>query len=263
MNERSAETIERIELDVNGTRSVVLAVGDPGSPPLVYLHGGGTFHGAEFASTWAEDFRVMMPFHPGYGESGDYDDLQSVHDLVLHYTELFDQLGLVRDVNLVGLSLGGLLAARFAIEQQHRLRRLVLCCPAGLKVPEVPVDDLFTLKPEEVVGRLVHRFDTIAKWLPSDPHDVDFTVDRYRETRTTALLFWEHPFDRVIPRWLGRVTVPAMVVWGDEDRLAPPALAPHWGALLPNATVKSFPDAGLLVLDESPNAVTAIAEFFT
>ena len=181
MNERSAETIKRIELDVNGTPSVVLALGDPVSPPLVYFHGAGTFHGAEFASAWAEDFRVLMPFHPGYGESGDYDDLQSVHDLVLHYTELFDQLGLVQDVNLVGLSLGGLLAARFAIEQQHRLRRLVLCCPAGLKVPEVPVDDLFTLKPEELVGRLVHRFDTIAKWLPSDPHDVDFTVDRYRD----------------------------------------------------------------------------------
>jgi pimeloyl-ACP methyl ester carboxylesterase len=161
------------------------------------------------------------------------------------------------------LSLGGLLAARFAIEQQHRLRRLVLCCPAGLKVPDVPVDDLFTLKPEEVVGRLVHNFDTIAKWLPSDPHDVDFTVDRYRETRTTALLFWEHPFDRVIPRWLGRVTIPTMVIWGDEDRLVPSALASHWGALLPAGTVKTFPDAGHLVLDESADAVTTIAEFFT
>ena len=125
------------------------------------------------------------------------------------------------------------------------------------------MDDLFTLKPEEVVGRLVHNFDTIAKHLPADPHDVDFTVDRYRETRTTALLFWEHPFDRVIPRWLGRVSIPTMVIWGDEDRLVPPALAAHWGALLPDATVKTFPDAGHLVLDESPNAVTTIAEFFS
>jgi pimeloyl-ACP methyl ester carboxylesterase len=258
----SAETIERIELDVNGTPSVVLAVGDPGAPPLVYFHGAGTFHGADFASSWAEDFRVLMPFHPGYGESGDYDDLQSVHDLVLHYTELFDQMRLVSDVNLIGLSLGGLLAARFAIEQQHRLRRLVLCCPAGLKVPAVPVDDLFTLKPEEIVGRLVHDFGTIARHLPADPADVDFTVDRYREARTTALLFWEHPFDRVIPRWLGRVTTPSMVIWGADDRLVPAALAPHWGALLPDATVKTFPGAGHLVLDESADAVTTIAEFF-
>jgi pimeloyl-ACP methyl ester carboxylesterase len=248
---------------VNGTRTVVLALGAADAPPLVYLHGGGTFHGADFAGTWAQDFRVLMPYHPGFGESGDYDDLREPHDLVLHYVELFDQLGLVRDVSLVGISLGGLLAARLAIEQQHRLHRLVLCCPAGLKVPDVPVDDFFTIPPEELGGRLVHDFDTLARHLPDDPHDVDFAVDRYRETRTMALLLWDHPFDRVIPRWLGRVTVPTMIVWGEEDRLVPPALAEHWGALLPNATVKTFSEAGHLVLDESREAVTAIAEFCT
>ncbi len=103
-----------------------------------------------------------MPFHPGFGESGDLDDLREVHDLVLHYTELFDQLGLTNDVNLVGFSLGGLIAARFAIEQQHRLRRLVLVAPTGLRVPGVQVDDLFRIPPDELVGRLVHRFETLA-----------------------------------------------------------------------------------------------------
>ena len=156
-----------------------------------------------------------------------------MHDLVLHYIELFDQLGLTDDVNLVGFSLGGLLAARFAIEQKHRLRRLVLVAPAGLRVPGVEVDDLFRIPPEELPGRLVHRMDTLAPHLPTDPHDVDFTVDRYRETRTTAIMLWEHPFDRVLPRWLGRVDIPTLVVWGEEDRLVPPRLAPAWAALLP------------------------------
>ena len=87
---------------------------------------------------------------PGFGDSGDLDDLREVHDLVLHYTELFDQLGLTGDVNLVGLSLGGLLAARFAIEQKHRLRRLVLVAPTGLRVPGREVDDLFRFPPEEL-----------------------------------------------------------------------------------------------------------------
>ncbi len=255
------QTFERLELDINGTSTVVLSTGAPTAPPLVYLHGAGTFHGAVFASKWAERYRVIMPFHPGYGESGDYDELREVHDLVLHYTELFDRLELTRGVNLLGLSLGGLLAARFAIEQQHRLRRLVLCCPAGLKVAGLQVDDLFRIPPEELVGRLVHRFDTIAPYLPTDPHDVDFIVDRYRETRTTALLLWDHPFDRVIPRWLGRVQVPTMVVWGSEDRLLPVTFAPAWGALLPHATVRTFADAGHLVLDESAAAVAEIAEF--
>ena len=72
-------------------------------------------------------------------------------------------------------------------------------------------------------------------------------------------MLWDHPFDRVIPRWLGRVDIPTLIVWGDDDRLLPPELAPAWAALLPDATVKTFPDAGHLVLDESPDAADAVA----
>ena len=252
---------ERVTLDVNGTKTVVFAAGDPAAPPLVFLHGAGTFHGWAFAEAWADRYRVLLPHHPGYGESGDIEDLHDVHDLVLHDTELFDQLGLVSDVNLVGFSLGGLVAARFAIEQKHRLRRLVLVAPAGLRVPGVAVDDLFRIPPDELVERLAHRSDTLRPHLPADPHDVDFIVDRYRETRTTAIMLWEHPYDRVLPRWLGRVDVPTLIVWGDEDRLLPVELAPAWAALLPHATVATFADAGHLVLDESPAARDAVAEF--
>src|SRR5262249_38805132 len=181
MSRDGTKAFERLEFDVNGTPTVVLSTGDPGSPPLVFLHGAGTFHGWEFAEPWTSAFRVLIPYHPGYGESGDIEGLRDVHDLVLHYTDLFDQLGLTSGVNLVGFSLGGLVAARFAIEQKHRLRRLVLVAPAGLRVPDVVVDDLFRIPPEELTGRLVHRMDTILPHLPTDAHDVDFIVDRYRE----------------------------------------------------------------------------------
>lgn len=253
--------LERLTFDVNGTSTVVLAAGDPDAPPLVFLHGAGTWHGWGFSEGWTATHRVLIPFHPGYGLSDDLEGLSEVHDLVIHYVELFDQLGLTADVDLVGLSLGGLLAARFAIEQKHRLRRLVLCCPGGLRAPGVEVDDLFRIRPDEILGRLAHRMETLQPFLPEDPHDVDFTVDRYRELRTTALMLWDHPFDRVIPRWLGRVDIPTLIVWGDDDTLLPPALAPAWAALLPDATVKTFPDAGHLVLDESPEAAEAVAQF--
>ena len=252
-------TFERLAYDVNGTETVVLAAGDPSAPPLVFLHGAGTFHGFAFTEPWIEHHRVLVPYHPGYGESGDLPELREVHDLVLHYTALFDELGLTHDVDLVGFSLGGLLAARLAIEQKHRLRRLVLVAPAGLRVPGVEVDDLFGIPPEELMGRLAHHVETLLPHLPDDPHDVDFTVDRYREMRSTALMLWEHPFDRVVPRWLGRVDIPSLVVWGEEDRLLPVELAPAWAALLPDVTVKTFPDAGHLVLDESADAVDAVA----
>ena len=50
-------------------------------------------------------------------------------------------------------------------------------------------------------------------------------------------------------------------MWGEEDRLLPAELAPAWAALLPHVTVLTFPEAGHLVLDESADAVDAVASF--
>lgn len=257
----ATEGFDKLRLNVNGTDTVVLALGDAAAPPLVFFHGAGTFHGWEFARPWAADFRVLIPYHPGFGESGDMHGLREFGDFVLHYGALFDQLGLHRDVNLVGLSLGGRLAARFAIHQQHRLRRLVLVAPAGLAVPEAPMDDFFRIPPETIPGRLVKNLEVLLPWLPSDPHDLDFAVDRYRETRTVATVAWDEPFDRVIPRWMRTMTVPTMVMWGNDDALIPVGQARAWNDLIPDSALRLFDDAGHLLLDESAGAVLAVAEF--
>ena len=255
------EGFDKLRLNVNGTETVVLSLGDAAAPPLVFFHGAGTFHGWEFARPWASQFRVLIPHHPGFAESADMEGLRDFGDFVLHYGVLFDQLGLHRDVNLVGLSLGGRLAARFAIHQQHRLRRLVLVAPAGLRVPEAPAEDLFRMPPEQIPGRLVKDFDVLLRWLPTDPHDLDFAVDRYRETRTAALVAWDEPFDRVVPRWMKSMAVPTMVMWGSDDTMIPVGQARAWVDLVPDSELRVFDDAGHLVLDESPAAVAAVAEF--
>jgi pimeloyl-ACP methyl ester carboxylesterase len=257
----ATEGFEKLRLNVNGTDTVVLAIGDAGAPPLVFFHGAGTFHGWEFARPWAAHFRVLIPHHPGFAESGDMEGLREFGDFVLHYGALFDQLGLHSDVNLVGFSLGGRLAARFAISQQHRLRRLVLVAPVGLRVPDAPMDDFFRIRPEELPGRLVKNIDVLRPWLPSDPHDLDFTVDRYRETRTVATVAWDEPFDRVIPRWMKIMTVPTLVMWSNDDALVPVGQATAWAELVPDSELQLFDDAGHLLLDESATAAAAVADF--
>ena len=69
-----------------------------------------------------------MPFHPGFGESGDDPSISEMHDYVMHYLDLFDTLGIER-MRLVGFSLGGCMAAKFAVEHGHRVERLVLVGP--------------------------------------------------------------------------------------------------------------------------------------
>src|SRR6187549_1936782 len=106
-------------LGVNGVDTAVLVAGD--GPPLVYLHGAGTVTGFDAMLPLAERFRLIVPHHPGYGGSADDTTIDSVHDYVLHYLDLFDQLG-IDELSLVGASLGAYIAAWFAIGQTSRVR---------------------------------------------------------------------------------------------------------------------------------------------
>lgn len=247
----------REEIKINGINTVYLTAG--AGEPLVFLHGGGTFHGFEFAKPWTKQFKVMLPFHPGFGESGDDPTLSSMQDYVMHYIELFDRLGLQK-VNLVGFSLGGWLAASFATQHADRLKKLVLVAPAGLKVPEAPTLDLFSVPGEKVPEMLVHDFEVMRPHLPTGP-DIDFAVARYREATTMARIAWERIHDPKLPKWLHRITVPTMLVYGEEDRIVPAAQAPHWSRLIPGSSVRTFAKAGHLVLDEKPEAVEAVQRF--
>jgi pimeloyl-ACP methyl ester carboxylesterase len=242
---------------VGGVKTVMLTAGT--GEPLVFLHGAGTFNGFEFAKPWAERFRVLIPFHPGFGDSADDPTMTDLHDYVLHYVELFDTLGLDQ-VRLVGFSLGGYLAAKFAMEHRHRVKKLVLVGPAGLRDNEHPTVDVLALPAEQIPRMLVSNFDVIKPHLPQQPN-LDFIGDRYREMTTVARILWDRPWDPKMPRHLHRLTMPTLLLWGEEDRLVPSQQAETWRRFIPTADVQIFKGAGHLVLDEKREAVDAVEQF--
>ena len=242
---------------VGGVRVVMLTAGS--GEPLVFLHGAGTFHGFEFAKPWAERFRVLIPFHPGFGESADDPAMTDLHDYVMHYLEFFDALGLDR-VRLVGFSLGGYLAAKFAMEHGHRVKKLVLIGPAGLRDDKHPTADVLALPAEQIPSMLVSNFEVIRPHLPQKP-DLDFIGDRYREMTTVARILWERPWDPKMPRHLHRLTMPTLLLWGEEDRLVPAQQAETWRKFIPTADIQIFKGAGHLVLDEKREAVETVERF--
>lgn len=242
---------------VNGVKTVVLTAGK--GEPLVFWHGAGTFTGFDFAKPWAEKFRVIIPFHPGFGESGDDPAMTDPHDYVMHYLDLFDALDLAK-LRLVGFSLGGYLVAKFAMEHGHRVSKLVLVGPVGLCDQDHPTADLLALPPEQLLAMLASNFEVIRPHLPAKP-DLDFIGGRHREMTTVARLLWEHPCDARLPRYLHRITMPTLLVWGEDDQLTPAGQSKLWRRLIPHAKISIFKGAGHLVLDEKPEAVKAIAEF--
>ena len=253
-----AEQFSREHYTVNGTKVVALTAGQ--GPNLVFLHGTGTFPGFDMALEWARSHRVIIPFHANFGESGDSDAIASVDDHVLHYMDFFDQLMLDRFA-LAGFSLGGWIAAEFALRQPERLAKLVLAAPAGLLVPEAPAPNLLALPPEEVPGYLTHDPAVAMRYFPQQP-DPQFDARLGREIAGLARALAPSPQGNPkLAHWAHRIRMPTLLLWGENDRLMPVAQARHWQRLLPDCQLAYIPGAGHLLFEENAASAGLVADF--
>ena len=241
---------------LNGIDTVVYTAGI--GSPLVFLHGGGTATGFDSLLPLAARCRLIVPIHPGFGASDDDPVIDDIQDYVLHYVELFDELGF-EEVALAGHSLGGFIAAWFAIQHPARVSRLVLASPFGLAVPEHETINLATIAPENVAGYLTDD-PSIFSGLPVPPTQ-EFLDAREREARSAQRVLHGRTHDAKLARWLHRLTMPTLLLWGEGDRLIPAGQAPAWAQLIPGAETTVLPNVTHLLFDESRAAVDAVGDF--
>jgi pimeloyl-ACP methyl ester carboxylesterase len=251
----AAYTEERFT--IRGIETVVQIAGD--GDPLVFFHGAGTITGFDALLPLAERFQLIVPFHPGFGPSADDTTVDDVHDYRRHYLDLFDELG-IDELALAGHSMGGWMAANFAVDHPERVTRLVLAAPLGLKVEDHPTTDMFTIPGEEVLSYLTADMSIFEGHVPMPPTP-EFLADRYRESTSMARVLWARPYDLKLHRWLHRLTMPTLIVWGDADRVVPAEQAPLWADLIRGAELKVLPGVGHLMFDESREAVDAVGAF--
>src|ERR1700722_7752908 len=140
----SAKGGEPETIDVAG-RATELRHGGRG-PPIVYLHStlGESMRWLPFHQAWTKNFSVYSPLHPGFGGSSGFENVTSIEDMAFHYVELFDALGF-DEVILGGVSLGGWIAAEFAIRWPERVKKLWISGAPGLWVDGDPLPDLFRI----------------------------------------------------------------------------------------------------------------------
>jgi pimeloyl-ACP methyl ester carboxylesterase len=250
--------------EVAGTTLRIRESGSSSAPAILLIHGFGS--SLETWEAWAQalstHYRVLRFDLPGCGLSpadrtGDYHDARSLTLI----NSLMDQEGIDRAV-LVGNSMGGRIAWKFAAESPSRVSKLVLISPDGFaspgfdygKPPQVPA--VFKLMKYFLPKALVRSNLAAAYADPARPTGAE--LDRYYDlllapgNRGAMIdrmqqLILEDP----VPL-LRHIEVPVLLVWGEQDRLIPYANAADYMRVLPNAALVSFPHLGHVPHEESP-----------
>jgi len=253
----STEGFERIVHRVEGVETVTYAIGE--GEPLVYFHGGGTFHGFEWVRPLAGEFRIYCPYHPNFGESGDA-AFDGIGDYVAHYELLFPALGL-DTFSLVGASMGGHMAARYAAANPLDIDKLVLVSPAGVKSERAAMPDFSQVAPADLPAMFVADPMWIAPFWPVSP-SAEWQAIRARES-AAAFASREDltATDSALRQGLKGFDRPTMLLWGESDRIVPVGYAEDWQQVLPQAKLQVIPGGSHLLLDEFPAAVQALRNF--
>lgn len=243
-----------------GTEIRVMRGGE--GPTLVLLHGStGAASWLPFMDRLAERYTVIVPEHPGFGGSGPPPWLDNIHDLAYFYLDFFREQGLT-DIHLVGQSLGGWLAAEIAVRSTSNLRSLTLVGAAGLRVPGVEQMDPFLCTDEERIRGFFHDQEmaerTIARLAEVEDEDTAL-ANRF----TVARLSWSpRGHDPHLHKWLHRIDVPTLLVWGDHDKMFPLAHGEEYARLIPDARLHVIAECGHVPTVEKPEEFCSAVSAF-
>jgi pimeloyl-ACP methyl ester carboxylesterase len=259
------ETQSRTRLiDVQGRKVQIMEGGE--GEALLYLHSAyGENLWMPFHEKLAQQFRVIAPAHPGFAMTEGIEEISSMEDVAFHYVDLLDSLNLDA-VNIVGVSLGGWMAAEFATRYPHRVKKLVLGAPAGLWLDEHPMTDLFAaLNSTEKMRRInFHDPDSLLAQMliPDEASDLE-KAEAYKALSVTARLFW-NPFGHN-PKLAGRlrrINSPTLILWGDDDQLIPNVYAEEWVRQINHSRAVTIKDCGhLLMFEGEAEFVSAVTDF--
>jgi pimeloyl-ACP methyl ester carboxylesterase len=224
--------------------------------PILLLHGFQTIDpGARFLDLLSRHGEIVAPSGPGFGNTPRPRDFATVYDLVHLYLEVLEMLP-GNKVTLVGFSFGGWLAAEVAVACTHRLDKLVLVDPLGIKISdrETPdILDIFNRSPDLVRRSSWHDPDSFA---PDFNEMSDEALVVYARNREALCLYAWHPYmyNPQLPRWLGRITVPTLLLWGANDRVVTPDYGRAYRRLIPGSRFELIERAGHHPEIEQPEA---------
>ncbi len=253
-------------VDVEGIRLHVRDSGPKDAPALLMLHGFGS--GLHTWEPWAQalaiDHRVIRFDLPGSGLTGadpknDYTDDRATRLIVA----LLDKLAVQR-LSVIGNSIGGRIAWRFAAQYPERVDKLVLIAPDGFaspgfecgKAPAIPT--MFRMLPWMLPKSMLKM--NLAPAYGDPANLTDEVLNRYHDlmlapdVRAAVIARTEQTVLEPPAPWLAQIRAPTLLVWGGKDAMIPIANAQEYLRLIPGSTLVTFPTLGHVPFEETPAA---------
>jgi pimeloyl-ACP methyl ester carboxylesterase len=238
--------------------------------PLLYLHSAmGEAVWLPHLSALAQGRELHAPAHPGFLSSAGIEQIRDIEDMVEHYYSYLDVMGW-ESVDVVGLSLGGWIAAELAARFPHRVSKLVLASACGIWVREKPIADIFAIDtrfPDRLRNLFFHDPNCPAAQLMVMPGNVELPdemlINIMNAFAATAKIGWNPLLhDPRLEGILHRVTAQTLCVWGANDRVVPLEYGEKYAKLIPGARLEVIPACGHLAPLENPLAWLAVVKGF-
>jgi pimeloyl-ACP methyl ester carboxylesterase len=252
----SGARAERVAVPVFAGRVMLYRAGRGGADPVILIHGLGTAAARDWANVIPElatTYDVYALDLPGFGASDKGNHLYSPSNYVRVLDALFGER-LKRPANIVGHSMGGVVALAYSASYPDRVKRLVAVDVAGVLHRSVYGEFLGRMVAERKIGdspwydMLARMITTQAENLPAKGlMSLELPQVRQRLLRgdpnaIAAMALVEHD----LSRGLRAIKAPTLVVWSSDDRVAPLRAG--------QAIASAVPGARLVVIDAAGHA---------
>lgn len=230
-------------------------------------------HWVDFARQLTKRYHVIAPDLPGYGESSrhagqKYDYAAQTERL----RQLMDSLGIAR-AHLAGNSMGGTIAALFAVRYPERVSSLsFIGAPHGIRsATPSAMDSLIESGEAPLVASNAREFDAMLKLVFAKPPFIPYPILQAAQKNALANAgsnwrMWEEQLkDRyLLQEQIGNVAVPALALWGSHDKVFDVSGAQTLKTLLPGVDLRVLPEIGHLPMMEAPKETARLyADFLS
>ena len=239
--------------------------GGSGDPLLILSDEIGHLGTLQYQDELAQSHTVYIPSHPGFGQTPRLDWIMNMRDLAGWYLMALDELGLGQ-VDAIGVSLGGWLAAEMATMDPGKFRKLALVGPMGVLPPDGYIYDVFLEVARTCITAAFLDPDGTPEFQELCPGDaapeqaLAWEVAREEACRLGWRPYMYYPG---LPHLLRRLKdLPTLVVWGRQDGIVPVSAAAVYHNSIPGSRLEILDNCGHMPQVEKKDEFLALVRQF-